>query len=42
MTPKKIMALATFMYRTGLVSTKPTDWHELFFDNIKNLPGNRD
>lgn len=39
MTPKKFMAFATFMNKTGLVSTKPTDWHELFFDNVKNLPG---
>jgi NitT/TauT family transport system substrate-binding protein len=39
MTPKKFMAFATFMNRTGLLSTTPADWHDLFFDNIKNLPG---
>jgi NitT/TauT family transport system substrate-binding protein len=40
MTPKKVMAFATFMHRTGLLSTKPTDGHELFFDSIRNVPGN--
>jgi len=40
MTPKKFIDFATFMHRTGLISTKPTNWHELFFDDIKNLPGN--
>jgi NitT/TauT family transport system substrate-binding protein len=39
-TPTKAMDFATFMYRTGLISTQPTDWHELFLDDIKNLPGN--
>jgi NitT/TauT family transport system substrate-binding protein len=34
MTPKKFMAFAAFMNETGLISTKPTDWHQLFFDNI--------
>ena len=34
MTPKKFMAFATFMHRTGLLPTQPTDWHEFFFDNI--------
>ena len=35
MTPKKFMAFATFMHRTGILSTEPTDWHDLFFDNLK-------
>ncbi len=39
-TPLKIMDFATFMHRTGLISTMPTDWRELFFDDMKNLPGN--
>ena len=39
MTPKKIMDFAAFMNKIGLVSAKPTDWHEMFFDNIKALPG---
>lgn len=34
-TPKKFMAFATFMHRTGLISAKPSDWHELFFDNVR-------
>jgi NitT/TauT family transport system substrate-binding protein len=39
MTPRKFMAFATFMNRTGRLSTKPADRHEFFFDNIKDLPG---
>jgi NitT/TauT family transport system substrate-binding protein len=39
MTPKKFMAFAKFMHRTGLLSTEPTDWHELFFGNVTKLPG---
>jgi NitT/TauT family transport system substrate-binding protein len=34
MTPEKFMAFAAFMNETGLISTEPADWHELFFDNI--------
>jgi NitT/TauT family transport system substrate-binding protein len=34
MAPKGFMAFAKFMHRTGLISTQPTDWHELFFDNV--------
>jgi NitT/TauT family transport system substrate-binding protein len=39
MTPKKFMAFARFMKQTGLISTQPTDWHELFFGDIKKMPG---
>lgn len=34
MTPKKFLAFAAFMHRTGLISAQPTDWHQLFFDNV--------
>ena len=34
MTPKKFMVFAAFMHQTGLISTEPADWHELFFDRI--------
>lgn len=33
-TPKKFMAFAAFMHRTGLITAKPNDWHELFFENV--------
>jgi len=39
-TPLRIMDLATFMYRIGLIATKPSNSHELFFDDVKTLPGN--
>ena len=34
MTPKGFLAFATFMHQTGLLSTEPTDWHDLFFDHF--------
>ncbi|MCJ2048465.1 ABC transporter substrate-binding protein [Methylobacterium sp. J-070] len=40
MTPKNFMAFAKFMNQIGLISAKPTDLHELFFDNINSLHGN--
>lgn len=38
-TPKKVMAYADFMSRTGLMATKPTTWQDLFFEGIHALPG---
>ena len=40
MVPKKIMAYAEFMGRTGLLSEKPASWQDVFFDDIRALPGN--
>jgi NitT/TauT family transport system substrate-binding protein len=39
MVPKKIMAYADFMNRVGLMSAKPTQWQDVFFDDIHKLPG---
>jgi NitT/TauT family transport system substrate-binding protein len=39
MTPKKIMAYADFMSRTGILAAKPAGWQEVFFEEIRNLPG---
>jgi NitT/TauT family transport system substrate-binding protein len=39
LTPKKIMAYADFMSRTGLLPAKPASWQEVFFEDIRNLPG---
>jgi NitT/TauT family transport system substrate-binding protein len=38
-TPKKVMAYAEFMSRTGLMGTKPAAWQELFFEGIHAQPG---
>ena len=39
MTPKKIMAYAEFMARTGIIPSKPDTWKDLFFDDIHAMPG---
>jgi NitT/TauT family transport system substrate-binding protein len=39
MTPKKVTVYADFMHRTGVLSAKPADWKEIFFDVIHDLPG---
>ncbi len=33
-TPRKVMDFAKFMNRTGLLTTKPVSWREVFFDNV--------
>jgi NitT/TauT family transport system substrate-binding protein len=38
--PKKIMAYADFMARTGMLSEKPATWQDAFFDDVHALPGN--
>jgi NitT/TauT family transport system substrate-binding protein len=38
-TPKKIMAYADFMSRTGLMATKPANWQDVFFDEIHRQAG---
>jgi NitT/TauT family transport system substrate-binding protein len=39
MVPKKVMAYADFMSRVGLISAKPAQWQDVFFDDIHKLPG---
>jgi NitT/TauT family transport system substrate-binding protein len=39
MTPKKIMAYADFMSRTGIIPARPDTWKDLFFDDIHAMPG---
>ena len=39
MTPKRTMVYAEFMHRVGVLSAKPSDWKELFFDVVHGLPG---
>jgi NitT/TauT family transport system substrate-binding protein len=40
MVPKKIMAYAEFMGRTGMLSEKPARWQDMFFEETHTLPGN--
>lgn len=38
-TPKKMLVYLDYMNRAGLVSTKTTDWKDLFFPTIQNASG---
>ena len=38
--PKKIMAYADFMSRTGMIPVKPEGWKDAFFEEIHGRPGN--
>jgi NitT/TauT family transport system substrate-binding protein len=38
-TPKRVMAYAEFMGRTGLLAAKPGSWKDLFFPEIHARPG---
>jgi NitT/TauT family transport system substrate-binding protein len=38
--PKKIMAYADFMSRTGMIPVKPESWKDAFFEEIHGRPGN--
>ncbi len=37
--PKKVMAYADYMGRTGLIPAKPASWQEVFFEEVHKLPG---
>lgn len=39
MTPQKVMVVAGYMGRVGMVPATPTDWKEMFVDAVHNLPG---
>ena len=38
-TPRRVMVLADFMYRVGVLKTKPESWKDYFFDNMHALDG---
>jgi NitT/TauT family transport system substrate-binding protein len=38
--PKKIMAYADLMSRTGMIPVKPESWKDAFFEEIHGRPGN--
>jgi NitT/TauT family transport system substrate-binding protein len=37
--PKRIMAYADYMNRAGMLSTKPADWREVYFEEMHTQPG---
>ena len=37
--PKKIMAYADYMSRVGMLSPRPADWREVYFEDTHQLPG---
>ena len=39
-TPKNVMKYADFMYRIGIIKSKPESWKVMFFPNAHGLPGN--
>ena len=38
-TPNATMVFANFMFKTGLIKTKPASWKEFFFPVAHGLPG---
>lgn len=38
-TPNATMVFADFMFKTGLIKTRPATWKEFFFAVVHNLPG---
>jgi NitT/TauT family transport system substrate-binding protein len=38
-TPNATMVFANFMFKTGLIKTRPASWKEFFFPVVHNLPG---
>ena len=38
-TPNATMVFANFMFKTGLIKTRPASWKEFFFPVAHNLPG---
>jgi NitT/TauT family transport system substrate-binding protein len=38
--PRGILEHASFMYKAGLLKHEPRDWHDLFWDNMKDVDGN--
>jgi NitT/TauT family transport system substrate-binding protein len=38
-TPKNIMPMVEFLYKSGTIKSKPNNWKDLFFPNMHALPG---
>lgn len=39
MTPSKLVVLANFMNKVGLIKTSPKSWRDFFFESVHRLPG---
>jgi NitT/TauT family transport system substrate-binding protein len=39
MTPRSMKAFAEFMFKVGRTKRNPDTWQEMFYDEVKNLPG---
>ena len=39
MTPEKVMVVADYMSRSGMVPAKPTSWKDMFIGAVHHLPG---
>lgn len=39
MTPQKVMDVAGYMGRVGMIPVTPASWKDMFISNIQNLPG---
>jgi NitT/TauT family transport system substrate-binding protein len=39
LTPRNVMKYADFMYKIGMIKTKPASWKDLFFSEAHDLPG---
>ncbi|HWZ71762.1 MAG TPA: ABC transporter substrate-binding protein [Casimicrobiaceae bacterium] len=39
LTPQKVGKTAEFMYKIGSIKTKPASWSDLFFPEVRGLPG---
>jgi NitT/TauT family transport system substrate-binding protein len=38
-TPEGVMTFADFMHRVGIMRVKPDSWSDVFFPEVRNLPG---
>lgn len=39
LTPRNVMKMVDFMYKSGTIKAKPASWKDLFFPNMHNLSG---
>jgi NitT/TauT family transport system substrate-binding protein len=37
--PQNVMKYATFLHKTGMIANEPATWSDLFFPEIRSLPG---
>jgi NitT/TauT family transport system substrate-binding protein len=39
MAPDNVMTFADFMFKEGLIKTRPNSWKDMFFPEVYDLPG---